>query len=104
VILAIEGDDAQRYDVTAALRTLRARADAKDDALFAARGFRGAREFYERFLRLGAIILWAERAASDSRVSSWANPSARTPLSSRVLRAVVNALRGAREDGKAVTG
>lgn len=92
VILAIEGDDAREYDVTAAVRTLRARADTKDEALFSARGFSGTRGFYDRFLRLGSVIVWAEGAASDSQVSVWTNPSARTPLSPKALRAVVHAL------------
>jgi hypothetical protein len=92
VILAIEGDDAREYDVTAAVRTLRMRADTKDEALFSARGFSGTRGFYDRFLRLGSVIVWAEGAVSDARVSAWTNPSARTPLSPKALRAVVNAL------------
>jgi hypothetical protein len=92
VILAIEGDNAREYDVTAAVRTLRTRADSKDEALFSARGFSGTRGFYDRFLRLSSVIVWAEGAAGDSRVSAWTNPSARTPLSPRALRAVVHAL------------
>lgn len=92
VILAIEADNANEYDITAAVRTLRTRADAKDEALFSARGFSGARGFYERFLRLGSVIVWAEGAARDSRVSIWSNPSARTPISSKALRAVAHSL------------
>jgi hypothetical protein len=92
VILAIDGDDASAYDVTAVVRTLRARADAKDESLFSARGFSGTRGFYERFLRLGLVIVWAEAADAVSRVSAWTNPSARTQFSPRALRAVMRAL------------
>jgi hypothetical protein len=93
VILAIEGDDARAYDVGAAVRALRARADAKDEALFTARGLPGSRGFYERFLRLGAVVVWAEGASSEFRASAWTNPSARTPLSLKALRAVTQSLR-----------
>jgi hypothetical protein len=93
VILSIEGDDASAYDVGAAVRALRARADAKDKALFTARGFPGTRAFYERFLRLGSVIVWAEGAGGEFRVSAWTNPSARTPLSLKALRAITQSLR-----------
>jgi hypothetical protein len=93
VVLAIEGNDANAYDVDTIVRILRARADGKDEELFTSRGFRGTRGFYEQFLRLGAVVVWAEAAAGESRASVWPNPSARTPLSSKSLRAVVGALR-----------
>jgi hypothetical protein len=93
VIVAIEGEDASALDVEALSRTLRARADAKDEALFTARGFRGTRDFYERFLRLGAVIVWAEAAAGDSRTSARINPSARTAFPAKALRSVVESLR-----------
>jgi hypothetical protein len=96
VIVAIEGYDARAYDVGAAVRTLRARADGKDEALFTARGFRGTRGFYERFLRLGSVVVWAEAAAGEARAMVWTNASARTPMPPRALNAVVDSLRSAR--------
>jgi hypothetical protein len=93
VILSIEGDDASAYDTGAAVRALRARADAKDEALFTARGFQGTRGFYERFLRLGSVIVWAEAASGTVRASAWTNPSARAPLPVKALRAVTQSLR-----------
>jgi hypothetical protein len=57
VLVAIEGDRADAFDVDGAVRGLRARADAKDEAFFTARGFRDTRAFYERFLRLGAGVV-----------------------------------------------
>jgi hypothetical protein len=90
--LAIDGDDAGAYDVVAAVKALRARADAKEEALFTARGFTGTRGFYDHFLRLGAVIVWAEGAPDDIRASTWNNPSARTPLSPKALRAVTQSL------------
>ena len=93
VVVAIDGEDAGAHDVGAAVRRLRARADARDEVLFTTRGFRGTRGFYEQFLRLGSVIVWAEAAAGESRVSAWSNPSARTPLPRRALRTVVDSLR-----------
>ena len=43
VLIAIEGETAEALDVAAATRALRARADAKDEAFFVARGFEGTR-------------------------------------------------------------
>lgn len=93
VIFAIEGNEATAYDVAAAVRTLRARADAKDEALFTARGFRDSRGFYDRFLRLGAVFVWAEASRDQSRAAAWVNPSARSPLPPKALRAVLEVLR-----------
>ena len=93
VIVAIEGEDASAYDVETIARALRARADAKDEAFFTARGFRGTRGFYERFLRLGAVIVWSEAAAGVSRTSVWINPSARIHVPPRSVRAVAESLR-----------
>jgi hypothetical protein len=59
VLFAIDADAATALDVDAASRTLRSRADARDDEFFAARGFDGARGFYERFLRLSSVRTWS---------------------------------------------
>jgi hypothetical protein len=92
VILCIEGGDAGAYDIGGAVRALRARADAKDEELFTARGFAGTRGFYERFLRLGSVVVWAEGGSGERRASAWANPSARTPMPQKALRAVTQSL------------
>ncbi len=93
VLLAIDGTDADAYDVSTAVRALRARADAKDDALFTARGFTGAADFYRRFARLGAVIVWSERGAGAGRAGAWSNPSARIAMPARALRACLACLR-----------
>jgi hypothetical protein len=89
LLVAIEGDTAEALDVAAATRTLRSRADAKDEAFFTARGFDGARRFYERYLRLGAVLVWCESSAGDARVALWTNRSARIALPERTARACV---------------
>jgi hypothetical protein len=93
VLMAIEGDRAEAIDVAAAARALRARADAKDDAFFASRGFASARAFYQRYLRLGAVLVFSERAIGDGRAATWTNRSARIAVPERALRACAACLR-----------
>jgi hypothetical protein len=93
LLFAIDGDSAEVLDVVAAARALRAQADAKNEAFFAARGFDGTRGFYERFLRLGAVLVWCEGARGAARASLWENRSARIPLPERAARACVGCLR-----------
>jgi len=93
VLVAIEGDGAEAFDVAAATCALQARADAKDEAFFVSRRFQGTREFYERYLRLGAVLVWCEGAAGDARATLWSNRSARIALPERAGRACVLCLR-----------
>jgi hypothetical protein len=93
VLVAIEGDRADAFDVPAAVHALRARADARDEAFFTNRGLRGTRGFYERFLRLGSVLVWCEGAVGDARASAWTNPSARIHVPERPLRACLACLR-----------
>jgi hypothetical protein len=89
VVLSLGGASAAA-DVAATVRDLRARADARDDPYFAARGFEGARGFYQRHLRLGGVIGWRE--GQDATL--WVNRSARIPLPEPATRAVVACLGG----------
>ena len=93
VLVAIEGDSAEAFDVAAVTRSLRARADRKDEAFFERRGFDGTRGFYERFLRLGAVIAWCEGAAGEARAALWSNRSARIALPDRAARSCLLCLR-----------
>ena len=93
LLIAIEGQSAEALDVATATRALRARADRKDEAFFMGRGFAGARGFYERYLRLGAVLVWCERASGDARSALWINRSARIALPERAARACVQRLR-----------
>jgi hypothetical protein len=93
VLVAIDGDSAEALDVDGTIRSLRGQADAKDEAFFAHRGFAGTRGFYERFLRLGAVLVWCEGAAGDARAALWTNRSARIALPGRAARACVVCLR-----------
>mgnify|MGYP000353694313 FL=1 len=93
LLIAIEGGRADALDVRPAIRRLRALADAKDEAFFQRRGFEGTRDFYHRFLRLGAVLAWSEDAPND-RVDAWENRSARIPVPGSALAACLAALRG----------
>jgi hypothetical protein len=93
LLVSIEGATAEALDVVAATRALRSRADAKDEAFFADRGFEGTRGFYERYLRLGAVFVWCEGAAGDARATSWTNPSARMALPAQAARACLACFR-----------
>ena len=93
VLLAVESGNADALDVAAAARSLRDRADAKDESYFATRGFKGTREFYERYLRLGGVLVWSEAAIGDARAATWDNRSARIALPERAVRACVACLR-----------
>ncbi|MGH2356949.1 MAG: hypothetical protein ACRDGJ_02920 [Candidatus Limnocylindria bacterium] len=94
VVVTIAAAKADARDVDSAVRSLRAQADRKDEAFFTARGFLGTRGFYDRFLRLGAVLAWSEGAVGHARAAAWTNPSARIALPEKALRACVACLRG----------
>ena len=87
VVLVATEPSASSVDVAGSIRLLRARADGKDDAFFDRCGLESARGFYERFLRLSAVISWSDEANGGDRAELWVNPSARIPLPDRVGRA-----------------
>ena len=95
LLVASDAASAADLDVSAAIRLLRGRADAKDESFFAARGFPTSRAFYDRFLRLGGVIAWSERASALPRAVLWTNASARIALPPKLARAMVGALAGA---------
>lgn len=93
VLMAIEGGSVEAIDVAGAARALRARADSRDDAFFGRRGFESARAFYQRYLRLGAVLVFGERTIGDARAAVWTNRSARIAVPERALRACLTCLR-----------
>ncbi|MDQ2674149.1 MAG: hypothetical protein M3Y40_05790, partial [Chloroflexota bacterium] len=92
LVITVEGPSALALDVASGIRRLRERADAKDEAFFQRRGFEGTRDFYHRFLRLGAVVVRAESGSGIARVATWENPSARIAPPQAALRACVAAL------------
>ena len=89
-VVVVAGDGEDSVDIAGAMRRLRSRADAKDEEFFVHRGFDGTRQFYDRFLRLGAVVIWRE--PRSDRVASWRNGSARIPVPERALAAMLTQL------------
>ena len=95
VLLAgIAGTRAEAINIASVISDLRARADQRDEAVFIGRGLAGSREFHQRLLRLGAVVIWCEGADGVARSTSWTNRSARIAVPDRALRACVIALHG----------
>lgn len=92
VLVAVEGVAGDAVGLEAMVRTMRARADAKDEAFFVSRGFDSSRDFYQRFLRLGAALLFNEAASGTGRARLWTNPSARIPLPPRAVQMTADLL------------
>ena len=80
-------------DAAPIVRELRARADRRDDAWFAARGLADAATFHQGVLRLSALLTWTEPLGGTSGASSWTNTGARIALEAAALRAIERALR-----------
>lgn len=81
-------------DVGTAVRAIRARADAKDEPYFARRSFASTRQFYDRFLRLGAVLVWNASPDDLPRTTLWRNGSARIAVPERAIAAVQASLEG----------
>lgn len=87
-VLLVNVDASVPPDATAmAARQLRSRADASDPVLLARGNLVDRRDFYRRFLRLGAVIAWSEEATTI-----WPNSSARIRVPDPSLRACAVAL------------
>jgi hypothetical protein len=93
LLIAIEGARPSTADVDAAARSLRARADAGEATLLSRGHFDGTRAFYERYLRLGVVLAWAEASPGEAGAAAWINRSARIAIPERGLRACLAALR-----------
>jgi hypothetical protein len=91
LVVALDGADAAP-DPAPVLRDLRARADRREDAFFAARGMADAAALHAGLLRLSAVVAWTERAEEGARVAAWSNPGARIVLPDAPFRALVAAL------------
>jgi hypothetical protein len=93
LLVAVDNGAASDADVGTAVRTLRAHADAKDEAYFAFRGIAGTRAFYDRFLRLAGVVIWSESAAGVQRAAAWTNGSARIAVPDATMRALLASLQ-----------
>jgi hypothetical protein len=94
VLVAAQDDRAEPLDVSAAIRSIEARANAGDDRFFTERGLDGIRGFHQRYLRLGAVIAWFEGQHREPQASRWVNRSARIPVPEPAVLAVLACLHG----------
>jgi hypothetical protein len=92
VLIAVDRGEPDLLDLEGGIHRLRALADAKDEDFFRRRGFEGTRDFYHRFLRLGAAVAWSEDG--EERTNAWENGSARIAVPRTALGALLAALRG----------
>jgi hypothetical protein len=92
VVVALEVVGEAPPDPTPVLRELRARADHRHDAWFAAHGLADAAAFHQGVLRLSAVVTWTEPPGARSRAIAWANPAGRITLEPTALRAIEAAL------------
>ena len=93
LILALDAPPGGSPLVATAVRELRSLADARDAGFLERAGIASARDFYQRYLRLGAVLMWCPRASGDGAASAWINRSARIAVPERALRACLAALR-----------
>ena len=91
LLLAAGGLHLTEDSLAAAVRLLKAHTDTKDDAFFARRGFKDARDFYAQYLHLGGVVALDE-ASSPASVVFLANREARQPLPKEALTALMQCL------------
>jgi hypothetical protein len=98
LVIKVEGPVDAPTDVETAIaeavRRLRSQADAKDEAALVSWGFSGTRGFYDRFLRLGAVVAWSDDGSAAPRAVAWTNASARIGVPPDVLRGCLRCLGG----------
>jgi hypothetical protein len=93
VLVVTDLDDATGVDIGAAARSLRAHADRGDPTVLTAVGADRPKAFYDRYLRLGGVVVLADGARGDARAAWWPNASARIAVPSAAIRAAVATLR-----------
>jgi hypothetical protein len=89
LVIALDSTADASPDVDGTMRDLRARADRRDDAWFAARGVSDAATFNQGWLRLAAVLVWAD---ATSHADRWANAGARISAPNGAVDAILAAL------------
>jgi hypothetical protein len=93
LLMLLPAGDALHGRIGDVVRGLRRRADAKDEDFFTRRGFAGTQAFYDRFLRLSAVVTYSEATDTAARAERWINPSARIPVPDDALGACLAGMR-----------
>jgi hypothetical protein len=91
VLVAIDGPPPSQDEVATLMRSLKQRADRRDDVFFRGHGFAGARGFYLYYRRLSALFV-ASRGGAGAR--AWSNAEARRELPDGALTACLGCLTG----------
>ncbi|HEY3523448.1 MAG TPA: hypothetical protein VGK63_07065 [Candidatus Limnocylindrales bacterium] len=89
LVIDVGSDEVAGLDVGVAIRSLRQAVDARDASVLGRLGVTTPRAFYERFLRLAAVVV---RAEAPLLATLWTNPSARIAVPQPAARALVAAL------------
>jgi hypothetical protein len=82
-------------DVAGEMRALRRAVDGRDAVVLGRLGTTSPRAFYERFLRLGGVLV---RSEAPPAATLWSNPSARIALPRPASSALVAGFRAAAEE------
>ena len=93
-MIAARGLPLTEDSLLAVVRLLKTHTDQKDDAFFAHRGFKDARDFYAQYLHLGGICVLDEATAPARAIFS-PNREARHPLSKEAVAAFMQCLTSA---------
>jgi hypothetical protein len=91
ILIAAHRPGLTEDSLTAATRLLKMHTDRKDDAFFARRGLKDARDFYAQYLHLSGIVVVDEATTPASAIFS-PNREARHPLSKEVVSALMQCL------------
>jgi hypothetical protein len=91
LLIAARGLLITEDSLVAAVRLLKTHTDTRDDAFFARRGFKDARDFYAQYVHLSSIFVLDE-ANESARAVFFANREARQPLPKEALAALMRCL------------
>jgi hypothetical protein len=91
LVIVARGLPLNEDSLIAAMRLLKTHTDRKDDAFFARRGLRDARNFYAQYLHLSGIFALDEASAPARAIFS-PNREARQPLSKAAVTALSHCL------------
>lgn len=100
LLLSVEGSPLPAEQIATLVTTVRRRADSDDASLLRDAGVAGRRAFYDRFLRLGAVVMRSEGGAGAvDQATVWTNQSARIAVPAGALRAALACLFAGSELG-----
>jgi hypothetical protein len=96
LVISTHGLPLLEESLAAATRLLKMHSDQRDDAFFARRGLKNARDFYAQYLHLSGIFVLNETTPPASAIFS-SNREARHPLLREVVSALTASLTSARD-------